>query len=147
MVVAGRTLRLTTTLEHLVAGYQRPFLPDIRYERLFRLFVLSLVVVGFSPSLGKSSAAISFYAVWIVHGLPVTLLERIEEYRAQYENRFDFNVREEFHLSPEWKDLPEITPENDEPMRRPTTLPRIETIRPESPAREASPREAFPRRP
>lgn len=86
-------------------------------------------------------------AVWIVHGLPVTLLERIEEYRAQYENRFDFNVREEFHLNPEWKDLPEITPQNDERLPRPATLPRIETIRPEPSSREPSPRESFPRRP
>lgn len=71
-------------------------------------------------------------AVWIVHGLPVTLLERIEEYRAQYENRYDFNVREEFHLNPEWKDLPEITPESqDRTTRRPAPVPRIETLRPE----------------
>lgn len=70
-------------------------------------------------------------AVWIVHGLPVTLLERIEEYRAQYENRFDFNVRDEFHLNPEWKDLPEITPDNEDRMRRPATIPRIEVPRPD----------------
>ena len=70
-------------------------------------------------------------AVWIVHGLPVTLIERIEEYRAQYENRFDFNVREEFHLNPEWVNLPEITPEDDVPVRRPATIPRLEP-RPES---------------
>ncbi|HRW05025.1 MAG TPA: tubulin-like doman-containing protein [Caldilineaceae bacterium] len=65
-------------------------------------------------------------AVWIVHGLPVTLLERIEEYRAQYENRFDFNVREEFHLNPDWANLPEITPEDEPSMRRPATIPRVE---------------------
>ena len=74
-------------------------------------------------------------AVWIVHGLPVTLLERIEEYRAQYENRFDFNVRDEFHLNPEWKDLPEITPENEDRTRRPATIPRVEVVRPEAPQR------------
>lgn len=74
-------------------------------------------------------------AVWIVHGLPVTLLERIEEYRAQYENRFDFNVRDEFHLNPEWKDLPEITPQNEDRLRRPATMPRVETVRPETPPR------------
>ena len=38
-------------------------------------------------------------AVWIVHGLPITLLDRIEEFRAQYENSFDFPVQEEFHLN------------------------------------------------
>jgi len=65
-------------------------------------------------------------AVWIVHGLPVTLLERIEEYRAQYENRLDFNVRDEFHLNPEWKDLPEITPDHEDRLRRPATVPRVE---------------------
>jgi hypothetical protein len=65
-------------------------------------------------------------AVWIVHGLPVTLLERIEEYRAQYENRFDFNIREEFHLNPEWVNLPEITPEDETPARRPVTIPRVD---------------------
>lgn len=65
-------------------------------------------------------------AVWIVHGLPVTLLERIEEYRAQYENRFDFNVREEFHLDPEWAELPEITPEDEMPAQRPAMIPRVD---------------------
>ncbi|MCB0142033.1 MAG: hypothetical protein KDE50_19170, partial [Caldilineaceae bacterium] len=49
-------------------------------------------------------------AIWIVHGLPVTLLERLQEYRAQYENSFDFPVREEFHLNPNWTNLPEVTP-------------------------------------
>jgi hypothetical protein len=62
-------------------------------------------------------------------------LERIEEYRAQYENRFDFNVRDEFHLNPEWKDLPEITPENEDRTRRPATIPRVEVVRPEAPQR------------
>jgi len=65
-------------------------------------------------------------AVWIVHGLPVTLLERIEEYRAQYENSFDFPVREEFHLNPSWVDLPEVTPENDDRFIRPAVIPRVE---------------------
>ncbi len=50
-------------------------------------------------------------AVWIVHGLPITLLERLEEYRAQYENVHDFPVKEEFHLNPAWANLPEITSE------------------------------------
>ncbi|MBX2996950.1 MAG: hypothetical protein KF893_00460 [Caldilineaceae bacterium] len=50
-------------------------------------------------------------AVWIVHGLPVTLLERLDEFRAQYENMQDFPVTEEFHLNPHWVNLPEITPE------------------------------------
>jgi len=48
-------------------------------------------------------------AVWIVHGLPVMLLERMDEYRAQYENTLDFPIREEFHLNPAWVDLPDIT--------------------------------------
>lgn len=57
-------------------------------------------------------------AVWIVHGLPVTLLERLDEFRAQYENLQDFPVTEEFHLNPEWVDLPEITPEEPAPVTR-----------------------------
>jgi hypothetical protein len=48
-------------------------------------------------------------AVWIVHGLPVSLLERLEEFRAQYENSLDFPNREEFHLNPQWSALPDIT--------------------------------------
>ena len=48
-------------------------------------------------------------AVWIVHGLPVTLIDRLDEFRAQYENTRDFPAREEFHLHPAWVDLPEIT--------------------------------------
>lgn len=51
-------------------------------------------------------------AVWIVHGLPVTLIDRLDEFRAQYENTRDFPAREEFHLHPAWADLPEITQEN-----------------------------------
>lgn len=66
-------------------------------------------------------------AVWIVHGLPVTLLERIEEYRAQYENSFDFPIREEFHLNPDWAGLPDVTPENDEQFLRPAVIPRMES--------------------
>ncbi len=50
-------------------------------------------------------------AVWIVHGLPVTLLERLDEFRAQYDNSLDFPIRQEFHLNPAWTDLPEITPD------------------------------------
>jgi hypothetical protein len=48
-------------------------------------------------------------AVWIVHGLPVSLLERLEEFRAQYENTLDFPNRDEFHLNPQWSSLPDIT--------------------------------------
>ena len=51
-------------------------------------------------------------AVWIVHGLPVTLIDRLDEFRAQYENAQDFPAKEEFHLHPAWVDLPEITPED-----------------------------------
>jgi hypothetical protein len=53
-------------------------------------------------------------AIWIVHGLPVTLLERLDEFRAQYENSLDFPIREEFHLDPSWVSLPEITLEDDD---------------------------------
>ena len=48
-------------------------------------------------------------AVWIVHGLPVTLLERLDEFRAQYENELDFPNRDEFHLNPAWVHLPDVT--------------------------------------
>jgi len=48
-------------------------------------------------------------AVWIVHGLPVTLLENLDEFQAQYENTQDFPTTEEFHLNPAWVNLPEIT--------------------------------------
>ncbi len=68
-------------------------------------------------------------AVWIVHGLPVTLLERMDEYRAQYENRFDFSVKQEFHLDPAWADLPEITLTNDGFRDA-----RLDAFEPESPA-------------
>ncbi len=54
-------------------------------------------------------------AVWIVHGLPVMLLERMDEYRAQYENTLDFPIRQEFHLNPDWVNLPDITLE-EEPL-------------------------------
>jgi hypothetical protein len=63
-------------------------------------------------------------AVWIVHGLPITLVDRIEEFRAQYENNFDFPVREEFHLNPEWTHLPDITPASVSRNVRPATIPR-----------------------
>ena len=33
-------------------------------------------------------------AVWIVHGLPVTLIDRLDEFREQYENTRDFPARE-----------------------------------------------------
>lgn len=64
-------------------------------------------------------------ALWIVHGLPVTLLERLEEYRAQYDNRFDFPNKEEFHLNPNWAKLPEVTLSDggrivNRPINRPT---------------------------
>ncbi len=52
-------------------------------------------------------------AVWIVHGLPVTLLERLEQYKAQYENRQDFPIPQEFHLNPAWAALPDIAPEDN----------------------------------
>jgi len=58
-------------------------------------------------------------AVWIVHGLPVTLLERMEEYRAQYDNSFDFPVPQEFHLNPKWVNLPDITADSDKPSSKP----------------------------
>ena len=57
----------------------------------------------------------------------MTLLERMDEYRAQYENSFDFPVREEFHLNPTWTNLPEVTPEEESPMphyKAPATIPR-----------------------
>ncbi len=68
-------------------------------------------------------------AVWIVHGLPVTLLERLDEFRAQYENSLDFPNREEFHLNPTWANLPDITPAGggEEPVRAP--VPRAEAVR------------------
>ena len=52
-------------------------------------------------------------AVWIVHGLPVTLLERVDEFRAQYDNRLDFPVQQEFHLDPRWTELPDIGLEDE----------------------------------
>ncbi|GIV79444.1 MAG: hypothetical protein KatS3mg050_3838 [Litorilinea sp.] len=76
-------------------------------------------------------------AVWIVHGLPITLLERLDEFRAQYENSLDFPVREEFHLDPRWAQLPEITPDSRTPGpsrgERPAVIPRVDrTFRAES---------------
>jgi hypothetical protein len=68
-------------------------------------------------------------AVWIVHGLPVTLLDRLDEFRAQYENNFDFPIREEFHLNPEWVHLPDITPAQESRNVRPATIPRPEELR------------------
>ena len=67
-------------------------------------------------------------AVWIVHGLPVTLLERLDEFRAQYENSLDFPVREEFHLNPAWADLPEITPEHGDRTPSPSLVPRPDAV-------------------
>jgi len=67
-------------------------------------------------------------AVWIVHGLPVTLLERLDEFRAQYENSLDFPVREEFHLNPAWVDLPEITPEQSDRAASPSLVPRPDAM-------------------
>lgn len=52
-------------------------------------------------------------ALWIVHGLPVTLLERLDEFYAQYSNTLDFPVTAEFHLNPRWADLPEVTLETE----------------------------------
>jgi hypothetical protein len=68
-------------------------------------------------------------AVWIVHGLPVTLLERLDEFRAQYENNLDFPNREEFHLNPSWAKFPEITPETDDGSLNPVTPPQMEALR------------------
>jgi hypothetical protein len=78
-------------------------------------------------------------AVWIVHGLPVTLLERLDEFRAQYQNQLDFPIPQEFHLNPQWAHLPEITlaqtPEVDldavlypRPETTPTVVPRRRPI-------------------
>lgn len=68
-------------------------------------------------------------AVWIVHGLPVTLLERLDEYRAQYENSLDFPIREEFHLNPGWVELPEVTLDKSAALGRPAVIPRAEPVR------------------
>ena len=64
-------------------------------------------------------------AVWIVHGLPVSLLERLEEFRAQYENSLDFPNRDEFHLNPQWSVLPDITLSalDETPPSRPANTP------------------------
>jgi hypothetical protein len=67
-------------------------------------------------------------AVWIVHGLPVTLLERLDEFRAQYQNQLDFPIPQEFHLNPEWANLPEITLAQSPPVDLDAVLyPRPET--------------------
>lgn len=72
-------------------------------------------------------------AVWIVHGLPVTLLERLDEFRAQYENQLDFPVREEFHLNPRWAALPDITLQDGQtsgqPAPDPAIIPRADEAR------------------
>jgi hypothetical protein len=68
-------------------------------------------------------------AVWIVHGLPVTLLERIDEFRAQYQNKLDFPVQEEFHLNPAWANLPEITMESEDRSLGDPVLPSAESLR------------------
>lgn len=68
-------------------------------------------------------------AVWIVHGLPVTLLERLDEFRAQYENSLDFPIREEFHLNPKWVSFPEITPSSDDGSLGRVVLPPVESLR------------------
>ncbi len=64
-----------------------------------------------------------------MHGLPVTLLERMDEYRAQYENNLDFPVREEFHLNPTWAYLPEITADAEERPVNPAVIPRSDAVR------------------
>lgn len=66
-------------------------------------------------------------AVWIVHGLPITLLERVDDYRAQYDNSFDFPIKAEFHLDPRWAALPEITADvtpQSGTRERPAVVPR-----------------------
>ncbi|HXF63811.1 MAG TPA: hypothetical protein VNK95_19465, partial [Caldilineaceae bacterium] len=68
-------------------------------------------------------------AVWIVHGLPVTLLERLDEFRAQYENNLDFPVREEFHLNPQWAAFPEITLETSDRSIGQVAVPQLESLR------------------
>lgn len=68
-------------------------------------------------------------AVWIVHGLPVTLLERLDEFRAQYENSLDFPIREEFHLNPRWAAFPEITPSTSDRAFDPLPAPHVESLR------------------
>ncbi|MCC6165900.1 MAG: hypothetical protein IT329_01610 [Caldilineaceae bacterium] len=68
-------------------------------------------------------------AVWIMHGLPVTLLERLDEFRAQYENSLDFPIREEFHLNPRWAAFPEITPSTSDRAFDPLPAPRVESLR------------------
>jgi hypothetical protein len=68
-------------------------------------------------------------AVWIVHGLPVTLLERLDEFRAQYENSLDFPIREEFRLNPKWAAFPEITPSTSDGAFDPMPTPRVESLR------------------
>ncbi|MCC6457601.1 MAG: hypothetical protein IT328_21775 [Caldilineaceae bacterium] len=75
-------------------------------------------------------------AVWIVHGLPVSLLERLEDFRAQYENTLDFPNRDEFHLSPQWSALPDITlsalDEPEPPAASPASLDPILAARPDA---------------
>ncbi|RIK36261.1 MAG: hypothetical protein DCC57_22625, partial [Chloroflexi bacterium] len=68
-------------------------------------------------------------AVWIVHGLPVTLLERLDEFRAQYENSLDFPIREEFHLNPRWAAFPEITPSTSDRAFDPLPASHVESLR------------------
>jgi hypothetical protein len=68
-------------------------------------------------------------AVWIVHGLPVTLLQRLDEFRAQYDNSLDFPIREEFHLNPQWAAFPEITPQSTDRSLESVPLPRLEALR------------------
>jgi hypothetical protein len=61
----------------------------------------------------------------------------LDEFRAQYENRLDFPVREEFHLNPTWANLPEITPEMGERVAVPgdgnslgaAVIPRMDAVR------------------
>ncbi len=67
-------------------------------------------------------------AVWIVHGLPVTLLERLDDFRAQYENSLDFPIREEFHLNPQWAAFPEITLTSPDGSFDSQPRPRVESL-------------------
>jgi len=74
--------------------------------------------------------------VWIVHGFRVDLIEKLEEFYAQYDSK-DFNKRE-LHLNPKWLgpvdpgrngdpdniELPEILPPGSEPSSTSSAEPK-----------------------